>query len=183
MPENDLNSSGSNRGLVMVITGDGKGKTTSAFGQALRALGQGYRICIIQFMKNEAYGEIQAIKRLLPENCLFQFGRDGFIIGDDLASADIELARQGLQKAREIVESREFDMVILDEINIIVHLNLAAEEDVLELIKNKKPELDLVLTGRYATENIMQAADMVSVIIEVKHHYNAGIKSRAGIEY
>jgi cob(I)alamin adenosyltransferase len=179
----DLSASGAQKGLVMVITGNGKGKTTSAFGQALRAIGQGYRICIIQFMKGRDYGEVLAIKRLLDEDQYFQFGLDSFVMRDNPAPVDIDLARQGLAKAHEIIQSGTFDMVILDEINVAVDFNLISEKDVLDLVRDKPVELDLVLTGRYASEKIMEVADMVSEVNEIKHHYRAGMKNRAGIEW
>ncbi len=170
------------RGLVMVITGDGKGKTTSAFGQALRAIGQGYQVCLIQFMKGRKYGEVIACEKYLPIT-VYQFGLDSFVMRDDSAQIDIDLARQGLEKAKEIIASEKFDMVILDEINVAVDFGLISEEDVLSMVKNKPAELDLVLTGRYAPERLKDIADMVSEVTEVKHHYRAGIKDRAGIEY
>lgn len=171
------------RGLVMVITGNGKGKTTSAFGQALRAIGQGYKVCIIQFMKARKYGEILAAEKYLPELVYYQFGLDSFVMRENPAQVDVDLAREGFAKAREIVQSNQFNMVILDEINVAVDFKLIPEEDLLGLIKNKPPDLDLVLTGRYATERVKEMADLVSEVTELKHHYNAGIKGRAGIEY
>lgn len=171
------------QGLVMVITGNGKGKTTSSFGQALRAIGQGYQVCIIQFMKGRKYGEIIAGEKYLPNITFFQFGLDSFVMRENSAQVDIDLARQGVEKAKEIIHSAKYDMVILDEINVAVDFGLIPEEDVLTLIKNKPPELDLILTGRYASDKLMEIADLVSEVKEIKHHYNSGIKDRAGIEY
>jgi len=171
------------RGLVMVITGDGKGKTTSAFGQALRAIGQGYRVCILQFMKGRKYGEVIAAEKYLPDLTLYQFGLDSFVMRDNSAGIDVELARQGFEKAKEVIHSGKYDMVILDEINVAVDFGLIPEEELLEMVKNKPAELDLVLTGRYAAEKLKEIADLVSEVTEIKHHYNAGIKDRAGIEY
>src|SRR5512136_806132 len=116
------------RGLVMVITGDGKGKTTSAFGQALRAIGQGYRVCIIQFMKGRKYGEVIAAEKYLPDLNLYQFGLDSFVMRENSASIDIEMARQGFEKAKEVISSGDYDMVILDEINVAVDFGLIPEE-------------------------------------------------------
>jgi len=171
------------RGLVMVITGNGKGKTTSSFGQALRAVGQGYQVCIIQFMKGRKYGEILACEKHLPSITIYQFGLDSFVMRDNSAQVDIDLAWQGFEKAKEIIQSKKFDMVILDEINVAVDFGLIPEEVVLDLIKNKPPELDLILTGRYASDELREIADLVSEVTEIKHHYNAGIKDRRGIEY
>lgn len=171
------------RGLVMVITGNGKGKTTSAFGQALRAIGQGYKVCMIQFMKGRKYGEVIAGEKYLPDLTFYQFGLDSFVMRDNPAGIDVQLARQGFEKAKEVVSSGEYDMVILDEINVAVDFGLIPEEEVLQLIKNKPPNVDLLLTGRYASEKLREIADLVSEVTEIKHHYQAGIKDRAGIEY
>lgn len=171
------------RGLVMVITGNGKGKTTSAFGQALRALGQGYRVCMIQFMKGRKYGEVIAAEKYLPELTLYQFGLDSFVMRNNSAQVDVDIAREGFEKAKEIIQNGDYDMVILDEINVAVDFNLIPEEEMLDLVKNKPPELDLILTGRYASDKLQEMADLVSEVTEIKHHYNAGIKDRAGIEY
>jgi len=171
------------RGLVMVITGNGKGKTTSAFGQALRAIGQGLRVCMIQFMKGREYGEVIAVKKYLPDLAYFQYGLDSFVMRDSPAPVDVDLAEEGFVKAREVIHSGDYDMVILDEINVAADFNLIPEDKVIELVKNKPPELDLVLTGRYASQGIQDIADLVSEVKEVKHHYNVGIKDRAGIEY
>lgn len=183
MPIDKFSDSGTKKGLVIVITGDGKGKTTSAFGQALRATGQGYKVCIVQFMKGRAYGEVLAVKKYLPTITLLQFGLDSFVMRDDPASVDMELAQQGFDKAKEIIASGEYDMVILDEINVVMDFGLVPDYEILEMVKNKPPELDLVMTGRYAPESLRALADTVSEVKEVKHHYAAGVKNRAGIEY
>lgn len=183
MPIDKFSDSGTDKGLVIVITGDGKGKTTSAFGQALRATGQGYKVCIVQFMKGRAYGEVLAVREYLPTVTLYQFGLDSFVMRDDPASVDMELAQQGFEKAKEIIASGEFDMVILDEINVVMDFGLVPDYEILEMVKNKPPELDLVMTGRYAPESLKALADTVSEVKEVKHHYAAGVKNRAGIEY
>jgi cob(I)alamin adenosyltransferase len=183
LPIDKFSDSGTNKGLVIVITGDGKGKTTSAFGQALRATGQGYKVCIIQFMKGRAYGEVLAVRKYLPTITLYQFGLDSFVMRDDPATVDMELAQQGFEKAKEIIASGEYDMVILDEINVVMDFGLVPDYEILEMVKNKPPELDLVMTGRYAPESLKALADTVSEVKEVKHHYAAGVKNRAGIEY
>lgn len=183
MPIDKFSDSGTNKGLVIVITGDGKGKTTSAFGQALRATGQGYKVCIVQFMKGRAYGEVLAVRKYLPTVTLFQFGLDSFVMRDDPASVDMELAQQGFEKAKEIIASGEYDMVILDEINVVMDFGLVPDYEILEMVKNKPPELDLLMTGRYAPESLKALADTVSEVKEVKHHYATGVKNRAGIEY
>ena len=170
-------------GLVIVITGNGKGKTTSAFGQALRAIGQGFNVFVIQFMKGRKYGEFKAAKKYLSGITVQLSGLDSFVMRDNPAVVDIELAQKGLGMARKAINSGKYNMVILDEINIALDFKLIDLNDVIELIKNKPAGLDLILTGRYAPAQIIKLADTVSEIKEIKHHYQAGIKDRAGIEY
>ncbi len=176
-------SAPSTRGLVIVITGNGKGKTTSAFGQALRAIGQGYKVFIMQFMKGRDYGEYKAAKRYLPRLTLRRSGLDSFVMRDNPAPVDIDLARQGFEMVQKAAASGKYDMMILDEINVAVDFKLIPLQDLIELIQNKPPALDLILTGRYAPKEIRKLADTVSEVKEIKHHYAAGIKDRAGIEY
>lgn len=171
------------KGLVQVYTGNGKGKTTAAFGQALRAVGQGYRVCVIQFMKGRKYGEFLAAERHLPNLTIHLSGLDSFVMRENPAPLDIELARRGLDLARQAIASGDYDMVILDEIHVAADFRLVPLDDVIDLIKNKPASLDLILTGRYAPPEIVAIADTVSEIQEVRHHYNAGVKERAGIEY
>jgi len=171
------------RGLVIVITGNGKGKTTSAFGQALRAVGQGYKVLVVQFMKGRKYGEFIAAEKHLPDLTIKRFGMDSFVMRDNPAAVDIELALQGFEFAKKAIGGGKYNMIILDEINVAVDFKLVDIKQVLEMIKNKPPALDLILTGRYAADEIIRLADTVSEVQEIKHHYAAGIKDRAGIEY
>jgi len=171
------------KGLVQIYTGNGKGKTTAAFGQALRALGQGYRVCVVQFMKGRKYGEFLAAEKYLPNLTIHLSGLDSFVMRDHPAPLDIELARQGLDLARRVIASGDYDMVILDELNVAADFKLIPLDEVIALIKSKPGRLDLILTGRYAPEEIIALADTVSEIQEIRHHYAAGVKERAGIEY
>jgi cob(I)alamin adenosyltransferase len=171
------------RGLVMVITGNGKGKTTAAFGQALRAIGQNYNVFVLQFMKGRKYGEFIAAEKYLPRLTIRMSGLDSFVMRDNPAAIDIELAEKGLDIARKAIMSGKYDMVILDEINVALDFKLINLKEVIDLIKNKPPALNLILTGRYAPEGIIKLADTVSEVKEIKHHYAAGVKDRAGIEY
>jgi cob(I)alamin adenosyltransferase len=171
------------RGLVIVITGNGKGKTTAAFGQALRAVGQGYKVLVVQFMKGRKYGEFIAAEKHLPSLTIKRFGLDSFVMRDNPATVDIELAREGLEFAKKAIASGKYNMVILDEINVAVDFKLIDIKQIVEMIKNKPPALDLILTGRYAAKEIIRLADTASEVKEIKHHYAAGIKDRAGIEY
>jgi cob(I)alamin adenosyltransferase len=171
------------KGLVIVITGNGKGKTTSAFGQALRAIGQGYKVFVVQFMKGRKYGEFKAAKKYLPDLTVHLSGLDSFVMRDKPAAVDMELAQKGLTLARKAIKSGKYQMVILDEINVALDFKLIDLKEVIELIKSKPSSLDLILTGRYASPQIIKLADTVSEVKEIKHHYAAGIKDRAGIEY
>lgn len=171
------------RGLIIVITGNGKGKTTSAFGQALRAVGQGYKVFILQFMKGREYGEFIAAEKYLPNLTIRKSGLDSFVMRGKAAPIDVELAQKGLDTARKAIMSGKYDMVILDEVNVAMDFKLIKLKEVIELIKNKPAALNLILTGRYAPKEIIKLADTVSEVQEIKHHYNAGIKDRAGIEY
>jgi len=171
------------KGLVMVFTGDGKGKTTAAIGQALRAIGHGYRVYLLQFMKGRKYGELLAAEKYLPDLTFHLSGLDSFVMRDDPAPVDVELAQQGLALAKQVMDSNEYNMVILDEINVAIDFKLIPLDDVIEVIKNKPPNLHLILTGRYAPPEIVELADTVSEIKEIKHHYTTGIKGRAGIDH
>ena len=171
------------RGLVIVITGNGKGKTTAAFGQALRAVGQGYKVLIVQFMKGRKYGEFIAAEKYLPRLTIHRCGLDSFVMRDNPAAVDIGLAQKGFEFAKKAIAGDKYNMIILDEINVAVDFKLVDLKQVVEMIKNKPPALDLILTGRYAAKEIIKLADTVSEIKEIKHHYAAGIKDRAGIEY
>lgn len=171
------------KGLVQVYTGNGKGKTSAAFGIALRAIGRGLKVYIIQFIKGGFnYGELYMIDKL-PNLELKAFGRGKFITEKPPEKEDIKLAEEALQLAEKIVESGEYDIVILDEINVALNLELISLEKVLELIKSKPKHVELVLTGRYAPNEIIEVADLVTEMKEVKHPFNKGYEARKGIEY
>jgi len=171
------------RGLVQVYTGRGKGKTSAAFGLALRAIGRGLKVYVIQFIKGGFdYGELYMVDRL-SNLTLKAFGRGKFITKKPPGKEDIELAEKALALAEEIVKSGEYDVVILDEINVVLNIRLVKIERMLELIKNKPTHVELVLTGRYAPKEIIEAADLVTEMREVKHPFNKGYQARKGIEY
>jgi len=172
-----------NRGLVFVYTGNGKGKTTAAMGHALRAAGHGLKVLEIQFMKGKKYGEVIAAEKYLPGNTIIQSCLDSFGMMKNPAPVDIDLAQHGLNVAKKALSSSEYDLVILDEINVAMDFDLISIDDVVALIKSKAPAIDLILTGRYAPPEIVELADTVSDIQEIKHHYAKGIKERAGIEF
>jgi cob(I)alamin adenosyltransferase len=171
------------KGIVYVITGNGKGKTTAALGQAMRAIGHGRKVFMMQFMKGRKYGEVLAAERYLPDLVIRQSGLDSFVMRDHPAPVDIELAGQGLTLAKEALSGGGYGLVILDEINVALDFKLVPLSEVLEMIHNRPATVDLILTGRYAPEAILAAADTVSDIREIKHHYAQGLKERAGMEF
>lgn len=170
------------QGIILLFTGDGKGKTTAALGAALRAVGHGKRVVIIQFMKGRRYGELNTAERL-DGLAIEQYGRDEFVDPDNPAPVDRELAGKGWERAKELALKEGIDMLVLDELNIAVSFGLVEIDEVVDFIKNKPASLDLILTGRYAPEEMIELADTVTEMREIKHHYQAGIQSRKGIEY
>ncbi len=171
------------KGLVIVITGDGKGKTTSAFGQALRAVGQGYHVLVVQFMKGRKYGEFKAAKEYLPNITVKLVGLDSFVMRDNPAPIDVEMAQKGFAFVKKAIKSGKYNMVIMDELNVAMDFKLVDTKEVIEMIENRPPGVDLIMTGRNAPAEIINIADTVSEVKEIKHHYAAGIKDRAGIEF
>jgi cob(I)alamin adenosyltransferase len=170
-------------GLVQVYTGNGKGKSSAAFGLALRAIGRGLKVYIIQFIKGGFdYGELYVVDKL-PNLTLKAFGRGKFVTEKPVEREDVKLAEEALALAEEIVKSGEYDIVILDEINVALNLKLIEIKRVLELAKNKPKRVELVLTGRYAPNEIIEVADLVTEMKEVKHPFNKGYQARKGIEY
>ena len=170
------------KGLVHVYTGDGKGKTTAAFGLALRALGRGLSVCVIQFMKGQESGEVLALKKF-PHATVRQFGREELVDLENPSEEDRRLAQEGLEFTKEIIYEEKYDFVILDEINLAVWAELVMLEDILEILENKPPSIELVLTGRSAPLDFIEAADYVTWFEEVKHPFDEGEKAREGVEF
>ena len=171
------------KGLVQVYTGDGKGKTSAAFGLALRAIGRGLKVYIIQFIKGGFdYGELYVVDKL-PNITLKAFGRGKFVTQQPPSEEDVRFAEEALQLAEKTIKSGEYDLVILDEINVALNLKLISLEKVLELIKGKPKHVELVLTGRYAPKEVIDAADLVTEMREVKHPFKKGCQAREGIEF
>ncbi len=175
-----------NKGLVIVFTGDGKGKTTSALGVALRACGHNMKVAMLQFIKGSwHYGELESVKKLSPNFELIPLGK-GFvgIIDDRLPREEhIKAAKEALAMAREKITSGNYRVVILDEINVAVRLNLIDIEDLLDLVKAKPERLHLIITGRGADPRLIEAADLVTEMREIKHPYQKGIEAQRGIDY
>jgi cob(I)alamin adenosyltransferase len=171
------------RGTVQVYTGDGKGKTTASLGLALRACGHGLRVLMIQFMKGSTnYGEF-IISDKIPGFRLIQSGLPTFVEKDNPSEEDLRLAREGMDLARKAIEGRTCDILILDEINVAVDYGLVGVRDVLDLIDRRPTDMEVILTGRYAPDELLQRADLVTEMKEIKHHFADGLGMREGIEY
>ncbi|UCD05883.1 MAG: cob(I)yrinic acid a,c-diamide adenosyltransferase [candidate division WOR-3 bacterium] len=169
--------------MIHIYTGNGKGKTTAALGQAMRAIGHGLKVLMIQFMKGKInYGELEAAKKL-PNFTIEQFGRPDFVNPENPDEEDIRLARAGLARASEAVDSRKYDIVILDEINVAANFGLIESADIIALFKRKSADVTLILTGRYMPEELEPYADLITECREVRHYFNKGTKAREGFEY
>ena len=178
--------SSSNDGIVIVYTGNGKGKTTASLGVALRAVGHGLRVCMVQFIKGEwHYGELNSIKKLEPDFELIVAGK-GFIgiIDDDHAFEEhVRAAKTALDIVEQKISLDSFDIIILDEINYALHLGVLQLADVMKILQNRPKHLSLILTGNHACEEIITLADLVTEMKEIKHPYKKGIKAKKGIDF
>ncbi len=174
------------QGFIHIYTGNGKGKTTSCIGLTIRSLGAGFKVFFCQFMKNGDYSEIKALKKVgettFPGQLeIHQYGQKGRLF-EKPTEKDKSAATKGLHKAMIAASSGDYDLVILDEVNIVLHYNLIEEEELLKLMENKDKNTELVLSGRYAAEKIVQKADLVSEINSLKHYSQNGVPARLGIE-
>jgi cob(I)alamin adenosyltransferase len=168
-------------GYIHLYTGNGKGKTTAAIGLAIRAVGAGKKVFIAQFVKGMHYAELDSLKRF-PEIVINQYGLDCFIEHKP-TKEDIEAARKGLKAVSKIISTKEFDVIIIDEICIALYYQLFSLDEVKNLLKEKNQSTEVVLTGRYAPKDLIDIADLVTEMKEIKHYYTTGIKARKGIEY
>jgi cob(I)alamin adenosyltransferase len=171
------------QGFIQIYTGNGKGKSTAAIGQAVRAAGFGLRTYIAQFMKEYPYNELNSLKKLSEWIKIEQFGGDEFVYKKELPSKEeLEKASKGLQISREKMLSSEYDLIILDEAIVAIYFKLIETKELIEFIKVKPDNVELILTGRYCPSELIDAADLVTEMEEVKHYYQKGITSRRGIE-
>lgn len=167
---------------MQVYTGNGKGKTTAALGLCLRAVGRGLKVCFFQFVKGGGpYGEQMVAEKLAPLFTIIKTGRPGWVDTSDI-SEDRRLAQEALIEARRIVSSGEYDLVVLDELNGAVGFGLVDIDQVLELVSARPKTMELVITGRNADERLIDKADLVTEMREVRHYYKAGVPARVGIE-
>ncbi len=172
------------RGLIQVYTGDGKGKTTCALGLALRAVGQGFKVYMVQFMKGRETGEAKAAaERLAPEMTLRPFGRPGLVNLRGPAPEDLALVQEAWDLARQVIAAGAHDLVILDEINLALTFNLLPMEEVCQVLRQRPPWVEVVLTGRQAPPALVDLADLVTEMRPLKHYFQAGVRARRGIEW
>lgn len=169
------------KGYVQVYTGNGKGKTTACLGLTLRALGAGFKVFIIQFLKQGDYSEIKALARFEEQVTVEQYGMGRFIKGRP-SDEDIKAGQKGFERAKDVLAKGNVDVLVLEEANVAVTCGLFSEKDLLGLIDLKPESMELVITGRGATDAIMDRADLVTEMKEIKHYYKNGVKARIGIE-
>jgi len=171
------------QGLIQVYTGEGKGKTTCSLGLALRAVGQGFQVFMVQFLKTDDTGEVQAAPRLAPNFTIQSFGVKGFPSLTDPDPETREAARQAFALARRVILAGEHDLVILDEVNLALTYGLVPLPEMLEVLRQRPPYVEVVLTGRSAPEELLALADLVTEMVPRKHYWEAGVKARRGIEW
>lgn len=168
-------------GYIHLYTGNGKGKTTAAIGQSIRAAGAGLSVYIAQFVKGMPYSELE-ILRQIPNITIRQFGLDCFIVNEP-TQKDIEAASEGLRQVKNIIESGSVDILVLDEVCIALYYHLFPETELLKLLRNKPENMEIILTGRYAPSSLIDLADLVTEMKEIRHYFMRGIEARKGIEY
>ena len=173
-------------GYIQIYTGDGKGKTTASLGLALRALGHGWKVMVIQFTKGDSgttYGEIASAGKFIEKLEVHQFGMDRVVYKHNVCIEDYKEAKKGWELAKQAIQSGEYQLVILDELNICVAMNMIKVSEVKEVLLNKPESLEIVLTGRYAHPELVALAHLVTEMKPIKHYFDMGVMARQGIEY
>ncbi len=168
------------KGFIQLYTGNGKGKTSAAFGMALRAAMAGKKVYIAQFVKSMKYSETR-IETLLENITIEQFGR-GCYLSRDVDDADRQVARDGLRQCQQALRSGDWDLVILDEVTIALHFELFSTVELLRVLDEKATHTEVILTGRYAPQELIDRADLVTEMVEIKHYYSQGVLSRPGFD-
>ncbi len=171
------------QGLIQVYTGEGKGKTTCALGLGLRAIGQGLRVYVIQFLKGRETGESRTAARLAPQLTMRHFGRPGLGKLRSPAPEDLQLIREAWELACRVIAAGEHDLVILDEINLALAFGLVPLAEALKILRRRPPHVEVVLTGRQAPPELLELADLVTEMRPVKHYFQGGVRARMGIEW
>jgi len=173
------------RGYIQIYTGDGKGKTTASLGLAFRALGHGWKVLVIQFTKGDqgtTYGEI-ASSKFMDNLEVAQYGMDRVVYSHNIKLDDYKEARKGWEHAKSAIESGKYGLIILDEINICIDMGMIKVSEVKEVLMNKPEDLEIVLTGRRANQELVALAHLVTEMQPVKHYFDVGVMARRGIEY
>ncbi len=178
----------SKHGYIQVYTGNGKGKTTASLGLAMRALGRGWKVLIVMFTKGgNDYGELISFSQLSPDLKdkvkIIQAGLDRIVYSQNINETDKKIIEQGWQSAKTAIKNDEYQLIILDEANIAIDLKCIQLDDMIQTLKNKPEDMEIVLTGRNAKQEIIDIADLVSEINPIKHYWDKGIKARKGIEF
>ena len=168
-------------GYVQVYTGEGKGKSTAAFGLSMRAAGAGLSVFIGQFLKKGHFSEHRSLERFKDLITIHQYGTPGFLFGEP-TDEHINAAVSGLREIEEATTSGDYDVIVMDEVNVALHYRLVTPEQVLDIIRTKPQGVELVLTGRNAPKEIIEAADLVTEMRPIKHYYDRGVEARIGIE-
>ena len=186
--ENLINPQWAKHGYIQVYTGNGKGKTTASLGLAMRALGRDWKVLLVMFLKGgDDYGELTSFRNLSPKIknnlTIVQAGLDRIAYSSNINDDDKRVVHTGWQLAKKAILDNEYNLIILDEANIAIALDLIKLDEVIEVLKNKPEEMEIVLTGRNANPKIIELAHLVSEITPVKHYWNTGIAARKGIEY
>ncbi len=182
MSANAIRDTKMTKGYIQVYTGNGKGKTTAALGLAMRAIGAGQKVFFAQFVKGQIYSEVKAFEKHADAFTIKQYGLECFIYKAP-TKADVEAARAGLVEVAKIIASAEYDLVVLDEANIAMYYQLFSVEELLDILKRKPKACEVVITGRYAPQALLDYADLVTEMKEVKHYYTRGVDARKGIEF
>lgn len=171
------------KGLLIVLTGNGKGKTTSALGMAFRAMGYGLKVCIIQFIKGSwKYGELESAKRFSDLLDFYVLGK-GFTWQSENLEEDIKIAREAWDFAKETINSNKYEMVILDELTYLIKYKMVSEGEIVNFLLNRPENLTVVVTGRDASKLLIDSADLVTEMVSIKHPYDVGVKAQKGIEF
>ncbi len=169
------------KGYIHIYTGNGKGKTTAAIGLAIRALGAGFKVFLGQFLKSGEYSEIKALHKFEPNIQIYQFGK-GCFIRKKPSLEDYESAKKGWEICLKAIYSKKFDLLIFDELNLALYFGLLDKKEIIKVLKDKPPQIEIVITGRYAPEELIELADLVTEMKEIKHYYKKGVIARIGIE-
>ncbi len=181
---NNKTNTNINKGFIQCYTGNGKGKTTAALGLALRAAGHNKKVKIFQFMKGQInYGELNSIKKLSPYVEIEQCGRKEFVSKENPEKIDVDLAKNCWEKAKKAIFSGNYDIVILDELNVALDFKLLQIDEIISTLKNKPENVEIIITGRYAPKEIIEISDLITEMKEIRHYYHKGIPEREGFEF